>query len=275
MNKHIFLSIGSVAQLKHPRKFWPKAYTTVKDNLEGRYLTQSKSSACIYQPPDLAPNQGAMPRMQSVANHNSLFNEALRSCPAISLPFNSNFYKSENNQPNHHKAPSQESNDRQHNQSKNVSISTFVHEELSSQTQRNRGGTSHRPLESTENFASQALEEVRAPESLHGSAYNQSQVSMRNVGYSAQHESMLKAAQDSIAKTRQYMNNNNTLLTNGSNTEIKFVNPEDSQDSKQLDIVISKDKMISHNADSVHKIQELEKETEKLDLIKMRFEETL
>ena len=35
MNKHIFLSIGSVAQLKHPRKFWPKAYTTVKDNLEG------------------------------------------------------------------------------------------------------------------------------------------------------------------------------------------------------------------------------------------------
>ena len=75
-------------------------------------------------------------------------------------------------------------------------------------------------------------------------------------------------------KTRQYMNKN-ILLTNGSHAEIKYHDPEDSLDSKQLDIVIPTDKTINKNADTVNKIHELEKETEKLDLIKMKFEETL
>ena len=39
--------------------------------------------------------------------------------------------------------------------------------------------------------------------------------------------------------------------------------------------MISKVRLISRNADSVVKIQELEKETEKLDQIKIKFEETL
>ena len=69
--------------------------------------------------------------------------------------------------------------------------------------------------------------------------------------------------------------NRNILLNDGSHAEIKYHDPEDSLDSKQLDIVIPTDRTINKNADTVNKIQELEKETEKLDLIKMRFEETL
>ena len=69
--------------------------------------------------------------------------------------------------------------------------------------------------------------------------------------------------------------NANSLLANGSTAEIKYRDPDESQDSRQLDIVISKERLISRNADSVVKIQELEKETEKLDLIKQKFEETL
>ena len=60
--------------------------------------------------------------------------------------------------------------------------------------------------------------------------------------------------------------NKNILLTNGSHAEIKYHDPEDSLDSKQLDIVIKTDKTIHKNAEN--RIHELEKETEKLDLIK-------
>ena len=69
--------------------------------------------------------------------------------------------------------------------------------------------------------------------------------------------------------------NANSLLANGSTAEIKYCDHDNSQDSKQLDIVISRERKLSKNAGSVVKIQELERETEKLDLIKMKFEETL
>ena len=31
LDKPIFLSMGSIAQLKHPRKFWPKVYKKAND----------------------------------------------------------------------------------------------------------------------------------------------------------------------------------------------------------------------------------------------------
>ena len=165
---------------------------------------------------------------------------AIQSCATIVLPFNPNSYRSDHDYSN---AKQQSSSDKKKvthkriaSTNNNMSINTFVHEDVHSSGDNKLGSMPALPYgTSINNSTAIGLEEQKMHED-----HNSSAVTVREVEAqfkSNEKEQVMQKIEASISKTKEHLRNNATL---SSNSEIKVYNIEDSHCSNQFDIVIHK-----------------------------------
>ena len=89
--------MGSVAQLKHPRKFWPKVYRKVID--QTRQISFSKSTNYIFVPPDAVGHFTTLDQIPRRSESTKIIREepygGTQSCATIGLPLDASQYRSE------------------------------------------------------------------------------------------------------------------------------------------------------------------------------------
>lgn len=69
INKQILLSIGSMAQLKHPRKFWPKVSSASENRLEIRL---SRDSGLVFNQASVRSQVMAQVKTRNMFGHSHL-----------------------------------------------------------------------------------------------------------------------------------------------------------------------------------------------------------